>query len=118
VPTEGFLTFDLVAILRFNEGRAYKQQDHVRVLKAMVNVVSPVRTRRNHAIVPFEDASVPLFYNQLTPNIIHEFFVFVRVREEDLNWAIHTPLPSHQSWSRRPLANRLFRIIAGVASAI
>jgi len=96
VTTQGRLTFDLVAIARFDKMRAHEEQNDCRPIETAIDLPLPVRSRWNHAVVPFEDAAIALLDNQLASNVIHEIFVFVRVREEDL----YAPVIVHRPMNR------------------
>jgi len=59
--------------------RAHKEQNDVGSLNPIVNPGSPLVTRRDHPIVPLHDLTHALTYYELTPNFVHERFIFMRI---------------------------------------
>jgi hypothetical protein len=46
------LSFNLVAVSRFDEMRAYKEQDDLRPIQAPIDLIAPFGAWRNLTIVP------------------------------------------------------------------
>jgi hypothetical protein len=49
--------------------------------------------------MPLQDAAVSLIHNQLSTNVIHEIFILVRIREEDLERLVHFYLVRHRRYA-------------------
>jgi hypothetical protein len=89
VATKGGLTFHLVAISRFDEMGAYKEQYDSCTIQSPIYFLAPFRASWNLPVVPLQDAPVSHKNDKLTPNSVHQFFILVRIGEEDLDHVCH-----------------------------
>jgi hypothetical protein len=71
VSPQRLVALDLVAVTRFDEVRAHEEENDLRRLEPYVDLASPFAARGNHTVVPLQNPTIALEYDELAPYVIH-----------------------------------------------